>query len=76
MSADEEDDRPCVVLLNDEGQYSLWLSGRPIPAGWRKVGPEGPRTKCLEYIERVWSDMRPLSLQRRMRRTESTKDEN
>lgn len=50
------------VLVNDEGQYSLWPAATDIPVGWRSVhGPAG-RRGCLELIEREWTDMRPASL--------------
>jgi MbtH protein len=52
------------VVVNDEGQYSIWPEGREIPLGWKAVGLSGPKDKCLEYIEEHWTDMRPLSLQK------------
>jgi MbtH protein len=55
-----------VVVINDEEQYSIWRDDRAVPAGWRAVGKQGPKAACLEYIEEVWTDMRPLSLRRRM----------
>ncbi|MFO1061145.1 MAG: MbtH family protein [Dongiaceae bacterium] len=56
------DERPThLVLVNDEEQYSLWLSHREIPAGWRQVGPRGSRAQCLAYVEEVWTDIMPLS---------------
>ena len=55
-----------VALFNDEGQYSLWPAAKTIPAGWRQEGEAGDRETCLAYIERVWTDMRPLSLRRAM----------
>ncbi|MGO7169633.1 MbtH family protein [Rhizobium leguminosarum] len=51
-----------MVLINDEGQYSLWPITKEIPAGWRAAGKEGQQDECLEYIEQSWVDMRPLSL--------------
>jgi MbtH protein len=56
----------CTVVVNDEEQYSLWPAERHLPAGWRAAGMSGPKAECLQYIERVWTDMRPLSLRRRM----------
>ena len=55
-----------TVVVNDEEQYSIWLAARPIPAGWRDCGVSGSRDDCLDHIEKVWTDMRPLSLRRRM----------
>jgi MbtH protein len=56
----------CTVVVNDEEQYSLWPADRRPPTGWRDAGVSGPKAECLEYIERVWTDMRPLSLRRRI----------
>lgn len=54
------------VVVNDEEQYSIWESGRPLPRGWRTVDVSGTRDECLDYIERVWTDIRPLSLRRQL----------
>lgn len=64
--ADEQDNRVYNVVLNDEEQYSIWLADRAIPAGWRATGFSGPKQQCLEHINEVWTDMRPLSLRRKM----------
>ncbi len=61
-----EDNRAYQVVMNDEEQYSIWFADREPPSGWRPVGKEGPKDECLEYIERVWTDMRPLSLRKQM----------
>lgn len=58
----EDADGIFRVLMNDEGQYSLWPAFVEIPAGWDAVLPEGARQHCLDYIERNWNDMRPRSL--------------
>jgi len=54
-----------TVLVNHEGQYSLWLKRNPVPRGWQPVGREGGKAACLEYIKTVWTDMTPLSIRRR-----------
>jgi len=51
-----------LVVVNDEEQYSIWPADRDLPAGWRGAGKQGPKAECLDYIESVWVDMRPLSL--------------
>jgi MbtH protein len=58
----ESGERNYQVVVNDEEQYSVWPSGRNVPEGWRCEGPEGSKDECIAYIERVWTDMRPLSL--------------
>ena len=56
-----EGDGEFLVLINDEGQHALWPAFREAPAGWSVTGPRGPRSVCLESIERHWTDMRPRS---------------
>ncbi|WP_406161770.1 MbtH family protein [Streptomyces canus] len=51
-----------AVVMNDEEQYSIWPVTRELPAGWRREGTVGSREACLEHIEAVWTDMRPLSV--------------
>jgi uncharacterized protein YbdZ (MbtH family) len=58
----ENENEEYLVLVNHEGQYSLWPGFREIPAGWTAVGPRGKRKECLEWIEANWTDMRPRSL--------------
>jgi MbtH protein len=62
----EESSTMYRVLLNDEEQYSLWRADKAVPQGWTAVGNEATKQECLAYIESVWTDMRPLSLRRRM----------
>ena len=54
------------VVLNYEEQYSIWPADREPPDGWRNAGKAGKKAECLEYINQVWTDMRPLSLRKRM----------
>jgi MbtH protein len=63
-----------LVLVNDEGQYSLWPSFREVPAGWTAVGPHGQRQECLDWIEKTWTDMRPKSLIEAMNRDAAARD--
>jgi uncharacterized protein YbdZ (MbtH family) len=51
-----------IVLVNSEGQHSLWPSFAEIPAGWTAAFGEADRAACLKYIEESWTDMRPNSL--------------
>jgi MbtH protein len=62
----DEDTTIYQVVVNHEEQYSIWPTDRSLPAGWTAVGTPGPKAECMEYIERVWTDMRPLSLRTRM----------
>lgn len=54
------------VVINHEEQYSIWPADRENALGWRDAGPTGTKAECLEYIQQVWQDMRPLSLRRLM----------
>lgn len=54
------------VLVNDEGQHSLWPNFVDVPKGWTIVHKADSRAACLEFINRNWTDMRPNSLIRRM----------
>ena len=58
----ENENAEYLVLVNHEGQYSLWPGFRDIPAGWTQTGPRGKRQECLDWIEANWTDMRPRSL--------------
>ncbi|WP_260196290.1 MbtH family protein [Actinophytocola gossypii] len=62
----DEDNRTYSVVVNDEGQYSIWLAGRPLPAGWTEAGHTGGKDECLDHIGEVWTDMRPSSLRQAM----------
>ena len=54
------------VVINEEEQYSIWPVNKDIPTGWIKVGVQGLKDDCLLHIKEVWTDMRPLSLRRKM----------
>jgi MbtH protein len=47
MNPFDDPDGEFLVLVNDEGQHSLWPSFCDA---------------CLAYIEENWTDMRPKSL--------------
>jgi MbtH protein len=62
---DDSDDQTVYrVVMNAEEQYSIWPADRELPAGWRAEGKQGSRSECLEHINVVWTDMRPLSLRK------------
>ncbi|WNV84693.1 amino acid adenylation domain-containing protein [Umezawaea sp. Da 62-37] len=47
------------VLLNEDGQYSLWPAALSPPAGWDVVHGDDFRQACLDHIEEHWTDLRP-----------------
>lgn len=52
------------VVVNREEQYSIWPEDREIPEGWRDVGESGTKQECLDYIDQIWTDARPLGLKK------------
>jgi MbtH protein len=62
----DDEEREFQVVVNHEEQYSIWPTSHDLPNGWKIGGPSGVKAECLAYIEEVWTDMRPLSLQRLM----------
>jgi MbtH protein len=72
MQRDEQEEATTYkVVVNHEEQYSIWPAHRENPSGWRDDGTTGTKAECLAYIKEVWTDMRPLSLRKRM---DATKD--
>jgi len=66
MNPFEDDTAEYLVVVNQEEQYSIWPAFKEIPAGWTATGPRGNRKVCLDWIEEVWTDMRPKSLREAM----------
>lgn len=75
MHGDEEDGMQYKVVLNHEEQYSIWPADRDNAPGWRDEGKRGLKRECLEHINAMWTDMRPLSLRRHMEQQERAKQE-
>ena len=63
---DREDTTVYKVVVNHEEQYSIWPAYKANPPGWRDGGKSGLKEECLSYIGEVWTDMRPLSLRKKM----------
>jgi MbtH protein len=66
MTEETEDKTIYKVVLNHEEQYSIWPAHRDNPLGWRDEGTTGLKAECLAHIDKVWTDMRPLSLRLKM----------
>jgi len=66
----EDENASYHVLVNDEGQHSLWPSFKEVPEGWTIVHRSDSRAACLAYINEHWTDMRPKSLVQRMEQQE------
>ncbi len=71
MSWDDSDDKTIYkVVINHEEQYSIWPVDKENAPGWKDVGKQGTKQECLDYIKEVWTDMRPLSLRKKMEEME------
>lgn len=68
---DHENGTVYRVVINHEEQYSIWPAHLENPLGWFDTGKIGLKPECLEYVKEVWTDMRPLSLRRKMEESSS-----
>ena len=50
------------VLVNSEGQHSLWPASKENPRGWEQKGETGTKEECLEKVNSEWLDIKPKSL--------------
>lgn len=66
MRNETDDTTIYEVVVNHEEQYSIWPADRELPLGWSLAGMRGTKAECLAYIEEIWTDMRPLSLRKKM----------
>ena len=51
-----------LVLVNDEGQHSLWPAFAAVPAGWHAAHPDDTYAASLDHVTERWTDPRPASL--------------
>jgi MbtH protein len=63
-----DEDASFRVLVNEEGQHSLWPAAMDVPGGWTVAHDTDTRAACLEHVENNWTDMRPKSLLRPLQR--------
>lgn len=66
MNPFDDENGNFFVLINNEGQHSLWPAFADVPAGWRVIYGDTSRGACLVYIEQDWTDIRPKSLRERL----------
>lgn len=67
----DDPDGTFHVLVNDEGQRSLWPTFAPVPDGWQVELSATGRQECLNHIEEHWTDLRPRSLRQASEHAES-----
>jgi uncharacterized protein YbdZ (MbtH family) len=65
-SYEHEDKSIYRVVVNHEEQYSIWPVDSELPLGWKEEGTKGLKDECLDHINKVWTDMKPLSLRLKM----------
>lgn len=58
----DDDTIQHLVLVNDEGQHSLWPAFAEVPAGWTVAHGPDSRQSCLDHVNENWTDLRPKSL--------------
>lgn len=63
-SSESKDNSSFCVVVNSEQQYSYWFADSQLPAGWKSTGFVGSRAECLEEVDNIWTDMRPLSVRK------------
>jgi len=69
---DEIEDKTIYkAVVNHEEQYSIWPSYKPNPLGWNDAGKTGTKAEVLAFIKEIWTDMRPLSLRKKMEKDAS-----
>jgi len=54
------------VVFNQDEVYSIWPLDRELPLGWKAEGMRGTKQECLDHIEKVWIDMRPISWRKKV----------
>ena len=52
MNRENEVSPKYIVVVNHDEQYSIWPSGRAVPADWREAGKSGTKAECLAFIIR------------------------
>ncbi|AXE79824.1 MbtH family protein [Streptomyces atratus] len=58
-SPSERLDDTYLVMVDEEGQHSMWPSCAALPPGWTVVHGEDSRDGCLAYFNKNW---RPRSM--------------
>lgn len=64
MAQAQKNDAGYKVVINHEEQYSIWPIDKITSEGWKETRVTGDLAKCRNYIEEVWTDMRPLSIKK------------
>jgi amino acid adenylation domain-containing protein/thioester reductase-like protein len=60
-------DEAYLMVVNGEGQYSIWPAALIVPPGWRPEGRPMQKEACLAVISAEWPDIAPASVRPRNR---------
>lgn len=60
------EDTRYFVVINHEEQYSIWPQHIRVGKDAKILTKPTSLKKCHAYIEEVWTDMRPLSMRKKM----------
>jgi MbtH protein len=71
---DEFDDNGrYIIILDQDGDtevpasaYCLWPEGKAVPRGWQSTGQSGSKQACIQHLQQVWTDMRPLAVHKEL----------
>lgn len=61
-----EEEVEYTVVRNEEEQYSIWPTFKTVPNGWTEIGQKGTKSDCLDFIEKVWTDITPKSVRQNL----------
>jgi cation diffusion facilitator CzcD-associated flavoprotein CzcO/uncharacterized protein YbdZ (MbtH family) len=59
----DDEDADYYVLINHEGEHSLWPAFADVPVGWKIAFGAGKRRECHEFIEASWTAMSAIDLE-------------
>jgi MbtH protein len=64
MAWDEAEDTMTyrVLISEDSRTYAMLPDNQRPAAGWKDAGVRGQKVECLKYVQKVWADVRLLSL--------------
>ncbi len=63
----DDDDVRFYVLVDEEGQHSLWPVFAAIPSGWTIAHGPRMREQCLEFVAARRPDPHPAAILEAMR---------
>jgi amino acid adenylation domain-containing protein/thioester reductase-like protein len=62
QALDSSPEENHLIVVNSEGQYSVWPARLAVPAGWRPEGQAMRKDACLAVIAAEWPDIAPMSI--------------